>query len=382
MNTPALTQSAKTDLDRLNAWGVRLALAARGWHSDTRLMSDDPGSSGEKTYNFQVWFSRWDWHGRTSDKIVLHTGIKVSPRDEAGAVAGMSRAVHEAAALALQAWEEFPHSIPHMGVGRNPDGALRLVEDRTSTDYIFRKNGGKLANCYPTEALTDDPSTLCDLSSSRSGKPGFASVDPTLLSALRLADAVGWYQDDLTTFGRNENRARGDVKDRVWGFDYCVVPREWNGVAVSYDPLRFSVNVLAESMVTLSLDGTRQAMEKLTELYGPTGDLAGTTPNGLPPGMITLKEKQAAEEAVVIDRLNQMLGHLVRDVQTGRWDDIEAKCALEVWQYKWENSEAVRARYPRPTAEWLSRHVESLAGIGQDEDPEADLGQAADGPRF
>jgi len=46
------------------AMHIRAAMAAEGWQSQDRITKQ--GWGGE-TYGYQIWFSRWDWHGKRVD---------------------------------------------------------------------------------------------------------------------------------------------------------------------------------------------------------------------------------------------------------------------------------------------------------------------------
>jgi len=118
--------------DAGTSWEIRTAMAARGWVSQVRLSS----SCSSRGPFFQCWISRWDWHGRVSDKINFHDGgALVDPARREQSADAMLGVVRRTALVACAAWEQFPASVPCM----IPGG--RLVLNEIATSHAFGQGG-------------------------------------------------------------------------------------------------------------------------------------------------------------------------------------------------------------------------------------------------
>lgn len=301
-----------------SAWGVRLAMASRGWISSTRLAT---GGDPREPF-FQIWFSRWDWHGRRCDKVTMHSGCPAPLVDRSGTLGKLGGAVRRAAARALDAWEKFPDSIPQQ------DGA-GFREEPIGTRVIFREST-RQADHILTERLPADATPFCDMQ---------GGDDATLGASLDFAAAGLDHEDDLTWMWRTPGERR---TDRIWGLDYRVTARDWHGERVMPNRLRFGCDALAESLVVLSLAGTLGAIAGLRGIYRPGGPLGN-----IPPGFERLSDAILAKEIETRekDARNAVRLGLISDDREG-----ESAHMLEDWTNRWRSSKTLRERLVAPTA--------------------------------
>lgn len=81
---------------------IRLLMKDAGWKSKDVLT--DIGWGGE--YGYSIWFERWDWHGvQIFNKVCFH--------NHSSKLDNITETVRVAAKLALNAWIEYPDSVPN-----------------------------------------------------------------------------------------------------------------------------------------------------------------------------------------------------------------------------------------------------------------------------
>ena len=85
----------------MNSMQIRLEMTKLGWYSDDRLT--DMGWGGD-VFGYSIWFSRWNWHGKKTDKATYHAHTKDLDK--------IDEVVEKAANLAKKAWAEFPAKAP------------------------------------------------------------------------------------------------------------------------------------------------------------------------------------------------------------------------------------------------------------------------------
>lgn len=105
----SLLQDKSTISTMTDAMEIRTFMAEKGWHSQDRM--SDMGW-GDKV-GYSIWFYRWDWHGIKTATI---TGDKVSFHDGTNNLSEIDKIVRNVAKRALQAYEDFPDSIPYQNV--------------------------------------------------------------------------------------------------------------------------------------------------------------------------------------------------------------------------------------------------------------------------
>lgn len=313
-----------------SAWGVRLAMASRGWISRTRLMH---GSEPREPF-FQIWFERWDWHGRRCDSVTFHSGCSAPLADMAGTSTSMLNRIRRAAARALEAWERFPDSIPQ----QDADGGLS--EEPIATRIIFRESY-RAPDAPPTERLPEDVAAHC---------PPRGGDDLTLVAALRLVGGGMNYEDVLTWIGRTPGERRAD---RIWGLDHKVTLRDWHGEQLALKRLKFGCDTLSEQVVALAMDGTRDIVAKLAEAYRPGGPLGN-----LPPGFELLSDRILAREAE--DRAKDACHAVQRGDHVDNPEGV-ARYLLGQWHARWEGSRTLSGKLPQPTSEDVAAALAAAA---------------------
>jgi len=136
-----------------------------------------------------------------------------------------------------------------------------------------------------------------NLTPSEAIPPGVEAGPDAHLLALLIAARDGLEAEDSVNphFGRS--RYARDCENREWGFKLRLAVREAAGVKVSYRPQEFTTRLLSPGIVSALISGSKASLADLLRAYGPEGNLAGETSNGLPPGFETLEEMIANREA-------------------------------------------------------------------------------------
>jgi hypothetical protein len=290
-----------------SAWGVRLALAAAGWHSKTEIR-EGFGAPGPW---FSAWVERWDWHGYPTDRVCFHAHGAIDSTDPQDATARMLSLLRLAARRALGAWDEFTGAVPWQGA----DG--RASVNPVATRWSFEKGPPSGDRGRPTEDLPSDTSMLCDAS-----EPG----DAPLSRALQfLARGMG-LEDEMTTFGFNPNDTR---RFRRWGYGAKMTETSWHGARTRIHWTRHRVDQILESYVASTLDGILAAQDRLLAAYGPGG--------ALPPGRITMAEACVRDE--MDSRRKDLLG-LERD------DPSSVEFVARKWAARRATDVRVAAEFP------------------------------------
>ncbi len=86
-------------INNLSAYQIRIEMAELGWNSEDRIT--DMGW-GDK-HGYSIWFERWDWHGKRTDRVCFH--------EHRAELSKIEDAVKVAAKRALRAWSEFTESV-------------------------------------------------------------------------------------------------------------------------------------------------------------------------------------------------------------------------------------------------------------------------------
>ena len=216
-------------------------MAQLGWITSLELKRES------QNWWFGSRVERWDWHQHRCDRVEFYNMLSLDIGNQT-CVEKMFFSLEKTCRLALQAWDEFPDSIPRQTTG-NTHKDKPLEVEPIATRIIFDRYSKP--NCQPTEFVTLE---------------GMADEedDVMLLAILAIAKQDIQYQDKFTHIGRNINSPN---KDRVWGLDYNLVPSTWNGERLRYSPLKFSLESNLESLVGASLRGTLASVEYLKSKY-------------------------------------------------------------------------------------------------------------------
>ncbi len=97
---------------------LRLQMQAEGWDSEDQLTKRGWGPNP----GYSIWFRRTDWHGQRAMALV---GTLATYHGHTADPAQAFDAAQRAAALARQAWTDFPDCPPAQGLhGLEPRNAL------------------------------------------------------------------------------------------------------------------------------------------------------------------------------------------------------------------------------------------------------------------
>ena len=259
-------------------WEVRVRLARRGWATEVRLTRTGLGRSGPDRVAAGCWARTWHWAGGIGEvSLHEHATLDLAAPDALATLMGLVTRVER---LCEKAEREFPDAVPCQTPERGADGLLRLAEHETQTRHLL----GQPRDLTPSENIPDgveagpDAHLFALLTAARDG--------------LEAEDAINPY------FGRS--RLIRDCENRDWGYRLRLALRETDGTRISYRPQEFTTRLLAPRVVSGLIGGSKTSLLDLFRVYGPEGELAGASPNGLPPGFETLEEASArrrAEEA-------------------------------------------------------------------------------------
>lgn len=260
---------------QITPWEVRVGLARRGWQTELRLTRTGLVRSDQDRVAAGCWARRMHWAGGIAE-VCLHEHAIFDP----GAPDAASRLrdlIDRVDRLCERAEREFPDTVPCQLMERGEDGLLRLAVNTFQTKHLVTQNR--------------------DLAPSETIPPGVEAGPDAHLFALLLAARDGLEAEDSLNphFGRS--RYARDCENRDWGYRLRLAVREANGVKVAFRPQEFTTRLLAPRAVSGLIGGSKAALTNLFRAYGPEGELAGMTPNGLPPGFETLAEMIAARKA-------------------------------------------------------------------------------------
>jgi len=259
-------------------WEARVGLARRGWATEVRLTRTGLGRSGPDRVAAGCWARTWHWAGGIGE-VCLHMHAILEP-SAPDAVAKLGALISRVGELCEKAERDFPDTVPCQITERGPDGLPLLAENEMQTRHLR----DQLRDLTPSENIPEGVE---------------AGPDPHLF-ALMMAARDGLETEDSINpyFGRS--RYSRDCENRDWGYKLRMAIRELNGTRISYQPQEFTTRLLAPRVVSGLIGGTKASLLDLFRTYGPEGELAGATTNGLPPGFETLAEvieRRPSEEA-------------------------------------------------------------------------------------
>ena len=251
---------------QITPWELRVGLARRGWQTEFRLTRSGLTWSGQDRVSAGFWARRMLWASGIAE-VCLHEHTVLDPTSPEAA-SRLLDLIDRVGRLCAKAEREFPETVPCQLMERGPDGLLQLAE-----------------NAFQTRHLRDQPRDL--IPSENIPDRVEMGLDAHLF-ALLIASQDGLEVEDFLNphFGRS--RYARDCQDRDWGYKLRLAVREAGGVKVSFRPQEFTTRLLAPRAVFGLIDGAKAALSDLFRAYGPEGELAGTTPKGLPPGFETL----------------------------------------------------------------------------------------------
>jgi hypothetical protein len=260
--------------ERATPWGVRIGMARRGWQTELRLTRSGLARTDEDRVAAGCWARTMHWAGGIAE-VCLHEHAIFDPASPE-APARLADLIRRLDRLCLKAERDFPDTVPCQLMERGEDGLLRLA-----------------VNTFQTGHLTPQ---IRDLSPSEAIPPGVEAGPDAHLLALLIAARDGLETEDSLNphFGRP--RYVRDCENRDWGYKLRLTVRKENGIKVSFRPQEFTTRLLAPQVISGLIYGSKTVLHDLFRAYGPEGDLAGVTPNGLPPGFETLAETIAARE--------------------------------------------------------------------------------------
>lgn len=133
------------------AWNYRIAAARAGWQSSIEIMNRCYGALNN--IYASVRFSRWDWHGRMTDRVEFYRVFKLNSPDE------ILRKIEIIWDQAQSAWISYPEAIPCQDADRRTvtnEIATRVIfmEPRKSTDFFPREDLGHLET-FPYDGWVD-----------------------------------------------------------------------------------------------------------------------------------------------------------------------------------------------------------------------------------
>ena len=260
---------------QITPWEIRVGLARRGWQTELRLTRTGLARTDQDRVSAGCWARRMHWAGGIAE-VCLHEHAIFDPvaPDAASRLRDLLDRVDR---LCAKAEREFPDTVPCQLMERGEDGLLRLAVNTFQTGHLTPQN----RDLTPSEAIP----------------PGVETGPDAHLFALLIAARDGLEAEDSVNphFGRS--RYARDCENRDWGYKLRLAIREANGVKVAFRPQEFTTRLLAPRAVSGLIGGSKAALTDLFRAYGPEGELAGMTPNGLPPGFETLQELIAARKA-------------------------------------------------------------------------------------
>lgn len=266
------------DRSEHTAWKLRVGLARRGWATEVRLTRTGLARSDGDRVAAGCWARTWHWAGGIGEVCLHeHATLDLAAPDAVTTLVGLVSRVDR---LCAKAERDFPDAVPCQLPERDADGLLRLAEHEMQTRY-----------------LQDQPR---DLTPSENIPEGVEAGPDAHLFALLMAARDGLEVEDSVNpyFGRS--RLTRDCENRDWGYKLRLAIREAGGAKVAFRPQEFTTRLLSPRVASGLIGGAKASLLDLFRSYGPEGELAGMTPNGLPPGFETLKEaieKRRAEEA-------------------------------------------------------------------------------------
>lgn len=259
-------------------WELRIGLARRGWATEVRVTRVGLARSGRDRAAAGCWARTWHWAGGVGEvSLHDHATLDLAAPDALGALVDLVTRVDR---LCAKAERDFHDAVPCQLPERDADGLLRLAEHETQTRHLR----GQPRDLTPSENVPE----------------GVEAGPDAHLFALLMAARDGLEAEDAINpyFGRS--RLVRDCENRDWGYRVRLALREADGARVSYRPQEFTTRLLAPRAASGLIGGAKASLLDLFRSYGPEGELAGATPNGLPPGFETLEEavaKRRAEEA-------------------------------------------------------------------------------------
>lgn len=267
----------------ITPWGTRVGLARRGWQTELRLTRTGLARSDEDRVSAGCWARTMHWAGGIAE-VCLHEHAIFDPASPE-APARLMDLIRRLDRLCAKAERDFPDTVPCQLMEREEDGLLRLAQNEMQTRHLSDQER--------------------DLTPSENIPPGVETGPDAHLFALLIAARDGLEAEDALNphFGRS--RYARDCEDRDWGYKLRLAVREANGVKVCFRPQEFTTRLLAPRAISGLISGSRTSLLDLFRLYGTEGELAGATPNGLPPGFETLQEAIAARKAEEAARLGE-----------------------------------------------------------------------------
>lgn len=270
----------------MSAWKTRIELAQRGWHTNIRISREGIGKAHPDKRSIGIWAETGYWKGSLANVCLhLHTICDIRT-DGKAALEALVADVNE---VCLRAESEFTDRVPCMGIGRDDEGRGILLEHSDETERLR----GMKKEHWPTEKLLPDAASYVD--------GGICHLDALHTAALMDISV----EDSLNTY-LGPPRYAHDCKDREWGYRLRLIKSLWGGEKLSFQPQTSSTHTLHEVYVGRLIEGSSEALNELFELYGSHGACAGQTPNGLPPGFMTLRESLDAREAENAARLDAL----------------------------------------------------------------------------
>ena len=260
---------------QITPWEIRVGLARRGWQTELRLTRTGLARTDQDRVSAGCWARRMHWAGGIAE-VCLHEHAIFDPVAP-DAASRLRDLIDRVDRLCAKAEREFPDTVPCQLMERGEDGLLRLAVNTFQTGHLTPQN----RDLTPSEAIP----------------PGVETGPDAHLLALLIAARDGLEAEDSVNphFGRS--RYARDCENRDWGYKLRLAIREANGVKVAFRPQEFTTRLLAPRAVSGLIGGSKAALTDLFRAYGPEGELAGMTPNGLPPGFETLQELIAARKA-------------------------------------------------------------------------------------
>lgn len=260
---------------QITPWEIRVGLARRGWQTELRLTRTGLARTDQDRVSAGCWARRMHWAGGIAE-VCLHEHAIFDPVAP-DAASRLRDLIDRVDRLCAKAEREFPDTVPCQLMERGEDGLLRLAVNTFQTGHLTPQN----RDLTPSEAIP----------------PGVETGPDAHLFALLIAARDGLEAEDSVNphFGRS--RYARDCENRDWGYKLRLAIREANGVKVAFRPQEFTTRLLAPRAVSGLIGGSKAALTDLFRAYGPEGELAGMTPNGLPPGFETLQELIAARKA-------------------------------------------------------------------------------------
>ena len=259
----------------MTPWEIRVGLARRGWQTELRLTRTGLARSDQDRVSAGCWARTWHWAGGIAE-VCLHEHAIFDPASPE-APARLGQLIGRVDRLCAKAERDFPEAVPCQLMERGEDGLLLLAEN----DFQTRHLRDQRRDLFPSENILD----------------GVEAGPDAHLFALRVgAQDRLEVEDSLNPyFGRT--RFARDCENRDWGYKLRLAVREFGGEKVSYRPQEFTTRLLAPRAVSGLIGGSKASLLDLFRSYGPEGELAGATPNGLPPGFETLAEMMAMRRA-------------------------------------------------------------------------------------